>query len=238
MGRRAGALLRQRGYRTYLAAHLIGSFGDSILYLAAGIWVQKLTGSSSGAALTFLFALLPALVAPLAGAVVDRVPRRTALVVLNVVGGVVVLPLLLVSEAGQVWLVYLVMFLGGLVSMGIQPAQSAQLTELADPDDLPAVNGLLRSCLAAFKLVSPAVGAGLFVVAGPQVVVLVDSVTSFVAALLLARLPWRAAPGRPEGTGSFRATFLDGFRALFADPPLRRLTVVGCVFMAVAGTSE
>jgi len=232
------ALLRDRGYRTYLSAHLVGSFGDSIMWLAAGIWVQKLTGSNGGAALTFLFALLPALVAPLAGAIVDRVPRRSALVVLNLAGGLCVLPLLAVSEAGQVWLVYLVMFLNGLVSVGIRPAQSAQLVELAHADDLPALNGLLRSCLAAFKLVSPALGAGLFVAAGPQVVVLVDSVTSFVAAALLARLPRRVAPERQGGGGDFLRTFLDGFRALHADPALRRLTVVGCVFMGAAGTSE
>lgn len=208
------------------------------MYLAAGIWVQKLTGSNASAALTFLFALLPALISPLAGAIVDRVPRRKALISLNLAGGLCVLPMLLVTDADDVWLIYAVMFLNGLVSMGAQPAQSAQLVELADSADLPAMNGLLRTCLETFKLISPGLGAGLFVLAGPQVIVAIDSVTSFIAAGILLFLPKREAPTHPDKSPGFIASFLDGFTFIAKDASLRRLTLIGVLFMAVAGMSE
>lgn len=230
--------LRNRDYRVFLSAHLIGSLGDSMMYLAAGIWVQKLTGSNASAALTFLFALLPALISPLAGAIVDRIPRRRALILLNLVGGVCVLPMFLATSADHVWLIYAVMFLNGLVSMGIQPAQSAQLAELADATDLPAMNGILRTCLETFKLVSPAVGAGLFVLAGPYIIVAIDSLTSFIAAGLLVLLPKRDAPVQPAESSGFIVSFLDGFKFIIGDPSLRRLTLISVLFMAVAGISE
>jgi MFS family permease len=65
-------------------------------------------GPRTLAAATFLFFNAPALLAPLAGLLVDRVRRRPLLIVANVTGAAVLSPLLLVHTRADVWLIYAV----------------------------------------------------------------------------------------------------------------------------------
>ncbi|GAA3452051.1 MFS transporter [Dactylosporangium matsuzakiense] len=69
-------LLHERQCRRFFVAQTLSLLGDSALWLACGIWVKTLTGSSSAAALTFLCFTAPALLAPAAGLLVDRLPHR------------------------------------------------------------------------------------------------------------------------------------------------------------------
>ena len=52
-----------------------------------------------------------AIVGPMAGVVVDRVDRRRVMIAADVVRGVLILGLLLVRRADQVWIAYVVMAL-------------------------------------------------------------------------------------------------------------------------------
>jgi hypothetical protein len=47
------ALLAHRDARFYLAGQALSTVGDNALWLAMGIWVKILTGSSSAAGLVF-----------------------------------------------------------------------------------------------------------------------------------------------------------------------------------------
>ncbi|MEU4676540.1 hypothetical protein [Micromonospora sp. NPDC023737] len=104
-------LLADRRARRYLAAQTLSLIGDSAMLLACGIWVKDLTGSDGAAGLTFLFLALPALLAPLAGLLADRLRRGRLLVATNLAGAVVLLPLLAVRSPDQVWLICAVMLL-------------------------------------------------------------------------------------------------------------------------------
>lgn len=123
--------------RRYLTGQTLSLFGDSALWLACGIWVRTLTGSNTAAALTFVFFTAPALLAPLAGLLVDRVRRHPLLIAANLSGAAILTPLLLVHHRRDVWLIYTVMLLYGLLNVLIAPAQSALLTSLL-PRDLLA----------------------------------------------------------------------------------------------------
>ena len=73
--------------------------GSSALWLALGIWVKSLTGSTAAAGMV-IFAILapPVLLAPVAGMLVDRVRRRPLLVTVNLANAAAVLLLLLVRS--------------------------------------------------------------------------------------------------------------------------------------------
>ncbi len=70
-------LLAVRDARVFLAGQAVSSFGDSALWLATGVWVKALTGSSGAAGLAFFFFFAPDLLAPMTGLIVDRLPRRS-----------------------------------------------------------------------------------------------------------------------------------------------------------------
>jgi MFS family permease len=122
------AAFRTPGFGRLFAGLAASMFGDSLMLIVLSMWVKTLTGSNGAAGLTFLWMTAPALLAPAFGYVVDRVPRTTFLVLANVGSALAVLSLLLVHDAGDVWIVYAVAFCYG-ISFVVVPA---------------ALNGLLK----------------------------------------------------------------------------------------------
>ena len=105
------AVLRNRNLRIFLGMDVLSLTGSSALWLALGIWVKSLTGSTAAAGMV-IFAILapPVLLAPAAGMLVDRVRRRPLLVMVNLANAAAVALLLLVRGTGELWLVYAVVF--------------------------------------------------------------------------------------------------------------------------------
>src|SRR6478609_10156418 len=122
---------RQPDFARLYAGLTASMFGDSVMLLVLSMWVKTLTGSNAQAGLTFFFMMVPALFAPLMGVWLDRVRRKPFLVWGNLASAVMVLPLVLVRDEGDVWIIWPVAFLYG-VSFTVLPA---------------AVNGLLKELL-------------------------------------------------------------------------------------------
>ena len=168
-------LLRRRDARLYLGGQVCSLLGDSALLLVLGIWVKQLTGSSGRAGLVFFAYALATLLGPLTGVVVDRVRRRTLLIVVNALGAASVLPLLAVHDAGDTWLIYAVACAYGLVNVLIGAGQSALLATMLPGELLVDANGFLQTVREGLRLVAPLAGAGLFAVAGATPVVIIDA---------------------------------------------------------------
>ncbi len=225
-------LWAHRDARRYLAGQSLSLLGDSAMWLACGIWVRTLTGSNAAAALTFLFFVAPALLAPLAGLLVDRVRRRPLLIVANLAGVAILAPLLLVRDRRDLWLIYAVMLLYGLLNLLIPPAQSALLAGVLPADLLPDANAALRTIQEGLRVLAPLAGAGLFAVVGGRAVALLDMATFLAAAALVATLGVREAPATGTATGIV-AQIAAGFRFVAASAALRRL-VLACAVTAFA----
>lgn len=228
----------------YLTGQALSLFGDSALWLACGIWVRTLTGSDTAAALTFACFTAPALLAPLAGLLVDRVRRRPLLVAANLAGAVILTPLLLVHDRRDVWLIYAVMLLYGVLNVLIAPAQSALLTALLPRDLLGDANAVLRTVQEGLRVLAPLAGAGLFTVLGGPAVVALDMATFLAAAALTARIrvtetQVAAAPAPRRGLGRRVVGQLGaGFRFLGGNPALRRVTLAGAVSAFAVGATD
>jgi MFS family permease len=230
-------LLAVRDARVFLAGQAISSFGDSALWLATGVWVKALTGSSAAAGLTFFFFTAPTLFAPVFGLLVDRVDRRRLLAALNGLTAVAVLLLLLVHSAAQVWLIYLVMVLYGLSHSTLAATQSALLS-LILPDELLAdANGALRTIQGTLSLVAPLTGAGLFALVGPEPLVILDAATFVVpAGCALSLRVAEPAPKLPARR--WRAELNAGFRHLVGSTVLRQVTAAAVFAVLGFGFSE
>ncbi|MER7439631.1 MFS transporter [Micromonospora avicenniae] len=236
-------LLADRRARRYLAAQTLSLVGDSAMLLACGIWVKELTGSDGAAGLTFLFLTLPALLAPLAGLLADRVRRGRLLVAANLAGAVVLSPLLAVRGPDQVWLIYAVMLLYGCLGLVIAPAQSALLVTLLPEDLLADANGLLRTVRESLWLLAPLAGAGLYALLGGAAVAMLDMATFLgaVALLLSLRLVEPVPERRARDGGALRHWLGEagaGFRHLGRHPLLRRVVLASAVLALVLGFSE
>jgi MFS family permease len=177
------ALLSDRNGRRYLIGQLLSVFGDTAMWLAAGIWVKTLTGSNAAAGLVFFAFGLPSVLAPAAGMLVDRVKKRPLLVTTDLALGASVLLLLLVHGRDQVWLIYLVMVLYGLAYGVLGSGESALLREMLPEELLGNANGILQTFRQGIRLVGPVAGAGLFAWKGGGAVAIVDACTFLIAAV-------------------------------------------------------
>jgi MFS family permease len=176
------ALLADRNGRRYLIGQLLSVFGDTAMWLAAGIWVKTLTGSNAAAGLVFFAFSLPTVLAPATGMLVDRVKKRPLLIGTDLGLGAIVLLLLLVHGRDQIWLIYVVMVLYGVAYGVLGSGESALLREMLPEELLGDANGILQTFRQGIRLVGPVAGAGLFAWKGGGVVAIVDAGTFVIAA--------------------------------------------------------
>lgn len=219
-----------RNARRYLIGFAASVLGDSAMTLVAGVWVKSLTGSNSAAALVATGIYAPSLLAPLAGAAVDRVRRRPLILVVNLAMAAVMLTLLLVRGSSQVWLVYLAMCCYGVGLALLDPAESALFAVMFSDDARARMNGLRMTIQEGGKLVAPLVGVGLFAALGGGLVAALDAATFAIAALAVASLRVREpAPLPPQR--HWRAELAAGARHIWHTRALR--AVVGAAALAM-----
>ena len=212
-------------------------FGDSVMLLVLSIWVKTLTGSNALAGLTFFFMVLPSLLGPALGVWIDRVRRRPLLVWGNLASAVMVLPLLLVRDAGDVWLIWLVAFLYGVSMVVLPAALNGLLKELMPEELLVDANAALQTTKEAYRLVGPLVGAALFAWAGGWPVVVVDAASFVVAAAMIASIAVVEEQPAPEES-HFWEQMVAGLRHLTTDRVLGHVLIGFGLTMLVIGFVE
>jgi MFS family permease len=230
-------LLRHRDARLLVAGQTLSVFGDRAMFLALGVWVKELTGSSAAAGLVFFAYTAPGLISPLYGAVVDRVRARRLMIALNVAGAVVLIPLLGVHGHDRLWLIYVVTLVYGAIGWMFYSAQSAYLTRLLPPELLGDANATLQATGEGMRLFAPLAGAGLFAAFGGPTVAALDAATFVVAALALVAVRHREARPAPS-EHHLRAQVAAGARHIGASPGLLRIVTATAVVMLVVGFTE
>jgi MFS family permease len=225
------ALLADRNGRRYLIGQLLSVFGDTALWLAAGIWVKTLTNSNAAAGLVFFAFSAPSALAPAAGMLVDRVKKRPLIVTTDLVLGAAVLLLLLVHGRDQAWLIYVVMVMYGLAYGVLGSGESALLREMLPEELLGNANGMLQTFRQGIRLVGPVAGAGLFAWKGGGAVAFVDACTFLVAAVATFSLRLtEVKPARSEHHWFTEVTA--GVRHAVKTPVLRQM-LIACLLVIV-----
>ena len=178
--------LRNRNYRLFAAGQIVSNTGTWGQRVAQDWLVLELSGNSGVAlGVTTGLQFLPVLVFGLYGGVLaDRYDKRRLLIGAQAAMGVLalVLALLDLSGAVQLWHVFALAFGLGLASVVDTPVRQAFVSEMVGPDDLPNAVSLNSATFNSARIVGPA-AAGLAIAAvGTGWVFLVNAV-SYVAVL-------------------------------------------------------
>jgi MFS family permease len=230
-------LLRHRDFRLLLAGQTLSMFGDTAMLLVLAMWAKELTGSSSVAGTVFGAVVLPSLLAPFGGILIDRFRRRHVMIVVDVATAVAVLCLLFVHDRSDLWILYVVGFLYGASLIAFQSARSALLASTLPDDLLGPANGSLGTVREALRLVGPVTGAALFAGLGGPAVAVLDAGTFLVSALSLAAMRSREPAPAPR-EGHVLAEMTGGVRHLWKVPLLRSTVVATVACMLVLGFGE
>jgi Na+/melibiose symporter-like transporter len=199
-------LAGRRDLRLVLSAGIISLTGDWILTIGLIYRVYAVTGSTVASALTMASSFAPqVLLGAVAGVFADRWDRKRTMIAADLLLAAGLLPLLLVHDAAQVWIVFAVMFWEGSVQQFFSPAEQAMVPRLVPDDELMAANAVSGQVSNVSRLAGSALGGILAAAGGIIAVTLIDAASFLASALLLAlvRTPGRTAASS-EG-GSIRA---------------------------------
>src|SRR5438874_10175815 len=151
--------LRHRNFRLFVVGQGISLVGYWMQSVAQGWLVYRLEGRPLDLAKVAFAGYLPILcLAPFAGVVADRLPRRPVLLVTQSLLGLLALVLGVLVWSGAVTVPLVVLFAGGvgLVSALDVPTRQSFLVEMASPEDLPNAIALNSSIFNGARLVGPA----------------------------------------------------------------------------------
>jgi len=200
-------LLRQRDFSLLWFGGLISIMGDWVLGVALPFFVYQVSGSTIATAVMVAAELLPRLLfGSIAGVFVDRWDRKKVMVIASLSQALVILPLFFVRSAETLWIVYVVSFIQVTLAIFFGPAENALLPLLVPEDKLIQANSLNAMNNNFARLIGPPLGGGILALWGLTGVVLFDSVTFLIAALMIFSIAQsgRNAPAssdeKPEGT--------------------------------------
>ncbi|MCC4319834.1 MFS transporter [Streptomyces malaysiensis] len=214
--------LRIRNYRLFATGAVISNTGTWMSRIAQDWLVLSLTGSSTAVGITTALQFLPMLLFGLYGGVIaDRYPRRLLLLFTQAALGLCGLALAALTLSGhvQVWHVYLIAFLLGMVTVVDNPTRQVFVNEMVGPKDLRNAVSLNSANFQSARLIGPAVAGVLITAVGSGWAFLINGL-SFGAPLIGLLLMRTGELHRVERTPRGKGQLREGLRYVAGNPEL------------------
>jgi MFS family permease len=218
------------------SASTLSNLADGLVKIALPLVAVTVTDSPALVAGVALAVTLPWLPFALpVGALVDRVDRRAAMLMANVIRAAAVAALAVTvvlgldSSAAAIWALYLVALLVGTAEVVYDTSAQSILPQVVPRDRLPRANGrLIAAELTANEFVGPPLG-GLLVAAGIAAAFATPAALWAAAVGVLLLLRGSFAVPRSEPT-TLRADVAEGLRYLWRHRLLRTLAAMTGLF--------
>lgn len=214
------SILRQRNFGLLWFGQVISVAGDWVLFASLAFYVYALTGSVLASGAMMIVSTVPRVVlGSVAGVFVDRWDRRGTMIAADLGRALVLLPLLAVHTADDMWIVYLAAFAESAIAQFFGPAKNALVPRIVTTEELVRANSANSVGEQVGRLVGPAVGGFMLAQLGVQSVVIFDVLSFVVSATMIALMvvptaatraaagaaspeAVQAAPGAVEGAPS------------------------------------
>lgn len=189
---RAGywALIRtNKNYRRLWLSDITSLFGDWFNTIAIYTLVAQLGGSAQALGFVFIAKLLPiALAAPFSGIIVDRFNRKTLMIVSDLSRAAIVLLLLTINSADQLYWVYMIVAAQVVMSSIFLPARSATVPNITSPAELATANALSAATWSVLLTIGAAAGGLATELLGIKAVFIIDSLSYCLSACFIASI--------------------------------------------------
>ena len=169
-----------------LGSHLVGF---------AFVWyLTEKTGSATVLTIGNLMQLLPSvLIAPIAGALVDRWNRKVVMAVFDSITALItlIIAVLFILEIEMVWHIFLAIFIRSACGQFQWAAMTASTSLMVPKQHLSRIQGANQTLQGVMNILGPALGALLIAALPTQGILLIDVSTAFVAVgvLMLFKIP-------------------------------------------------
>jgi MFS family permease len=183
--------LRVPNFRLFTASNVLAMSGSWMQRIAQDWLVLELSGSVTAVGITVALQFAPMLMFGLyGGLIVDRYSKRMLLMLTQGVVAVLstVLAVLTITGVVEVWHVFVIAFLVGMVTVVDNPTRQVFVNELVGPRNLRNAISVNSSVFQLGGLIGPAVAGVLLVAVGAGWAFAINAVTCLVTILALSQL--------------------------------------------------
>jgi MFS family permease len=222
-----------RAFTLIWIGQVVSLLGTAMSQFALTLWAWELTGSATALALVGVFSFAPVvLVSPIAGALVDRMDRKTTMMLSDLMAGLATLAIFLLHASGslEVWHLYVAGAFTGIFNSFQFPAYSSAISTMLDKSQYARASGMLGLAESASGILAPPIAGALFVLIGLRGLLLFDIVTFVfaISLLLLVHIPNPVVTeeGKKSRSRGFWREVSYGFTYIFQRPSLLGLQMV------------
>ena len=209
---------RARVFLLLWGTQALSALGSSMTSFALIIWAYRQQDSAMTTAMLSVCSYAPYVLTSLfAGALSDRWNKKTVMLICDSLAALSTVAVLILLETGrlELWHLYALNALNGLMNTVQQPAADVAVTLLTPQQDYQRASSLRSLSGSLCSILTPGLAAALLALAGMRAVILVDLLTfavAFVTLLGFIRIP-EAKPENKEKEPAFQ-TARDGLRYL------------------------
>jgi MFS transporter, DHA3 family, macrolide efflux protein len=178
----------KRPFFLFWTAQAFSQVGSGLASFALIWWMTETTGSATILATAAMVGLLPGvLLGPLAGTLVDRLNRKTVMIVSDAISALMagLLVLLFWVQVIEIWHVYAIIAVRALAGAFQFPAMQSSTSLMAPTEQLARVAGLNQALQGVMMVATPAMGAMALSLLPLHQIMGIDVVTAAIAIGLL-----------------------------------------------------
>jgi MFS family permease len=221
-------------FRKLWVATTLSLFGDFFSYIAMAWLVLQLTGSSLALGTVLVVQALPrAALMVVGGALADRISPRLTMLGSMGLRAVVVAPLAVLVLTGrvQMWQVYAIAAVFGIVDAFFLPARSSMLPKVVADHELEPGNAVLNVTMSVSIILGPVIGGLIVAVLGIGWAFAGDAACFAIGFLIVAWMSaaTRSASGAAHPDGGLGGQIAAGLRYAWADIGIRVTLIVVAV---------
>jgi MFS family permease len=220
--------LRYRNFQLFFGGQMISLIGTWMQNVAQAWLVYRLTGSSVLLGLVSFSGQIPVfLMSPVGGIVADRFPRRRVVIATQTASMVLAMALavLTLTRIVQVWHIFVLSALLGVVNAFDIPARQSFFVEMVGREDLINAIALNSSMFNASRVIGPAV-AGILVASIGEGWCFFANAASYIA-VIAGLLLMSVGAHKPARYGSSPLKdVIEGFRFVITHPPVHHLMIL------------
>lgn len=211
-------LIRTRDFGLLWWGQTISQIGEGLNKVALLWFVYTLTGSALKVTIVGLLQTIPPLLlGPLMGVFLDRLPKKTVMVWVDVIRAVmtVLIPALFALDLLSLEGLYVLIFLTSIVSTIFGPALVSAVPRLVRPSELVRANAMIQGTNNIGLLLGPAISGVLIAMMGAENVLYVNSATFLVSALCLIPMQFHEKLSIGKEAGTMSVSVFDDLKAGF-----------------------
>jgi MFS family permease len=221
-------LLKNKNFSLYIIGRSISIMGDRFLTIALALYILSTTGSAAKYATVIALGFVPLLVlGPIAGSIVDRIDRKKMIICLDLLRGVLLTGMFLISfikPIGEVE-IYIMSVIFGACESFYSPTDRTIIPSLLEQKNFVQGNLLSQTFIQTSSVIAPALAALVYTIVGMGSIFIIDAASFFIIGIAISFIKLKPMSVHAKQKGIL-SNVIDGFK-LYKDKEILSISLNG-----------